>query len=213
MASIRKRNGLWQAQVRSRKLGSTSKSFHKRTDAIAWAKVQEALMQTGEWKPRGRQYSTLDDLVQNYLKKVTPHKKGAETETRRLNRLLKEKSLMAIKLDEAKPHHFASFRDKRIKDGNRAAQYDLVLLRAAWNTARIWRPCSAKSLAAARFSLVKRPCLILASVSRARPSLVLGPVEAPPWSLQRPTGSLAGRWHKVPRRVRASHRIPCQFGP
>ena len=79
MASIRKRNGLWQAQVRSRKLGSTSKSFHKRTDAIAWAKVQEALMQTGEWKPRGRQYSTLDDLVQKYLKKVTPHKKGAET--------------------------------------------------------------------------------------------------------------------------------------
>ena len=44
---------------------------------------------------------------------------------------------MEIKLDEAKPHHFASFRDKRIKDGNRAAQYDLVLLRAAWNTARI----------------------------------------------------------------------------
>ena len=23
-------------------------------------------------------------------------------------------------------------------------------------------------------------------------------VSAPPWSLQRPTGSLAGRWHKVP---------------
>ena len=40
-----------------------------------------------------------------------------------------------------------------------------------------------------------------------------GPVEAPPWSLQRPTGSLAGRWHGVPLRVRASHRIPCQFGP
>jgi len=28
------------------------------------------------------------------------------------------------------------------------------------------------------------------------PSLVRGPVEAPPWSLQRPTGSLAGRRHK-----------------
>ena len=84
---------------------------------------------------------------------------------------------------------------------------------SSFSSPRICRPCSAKSLAAARFSLVKRPCLILASVSRARPSLVLGPVEAPPWSLQRPTGSLAGRWHKVPRRVRASHRIPCQFGP
>ena len=40
---------------------------------------------------------------------------------------------MKIKLDEAKPHHFASYRDKRIKDGNRTCQYDLVLLRAAWN--------------------------------------------------------------------------------
>ena len=137
MASIRKRNGLWQAQVRSRKLGSTSKSFHKKSDAIAWAKVQEAMMQTGEWKPKNKRYSTIEDLIQTYLKKVTPHKKGAEPETRRLNRLLRETSFMSIKLDDARPHHFASFRDQRIKDGNRAAQYDLVLMRAAWNTARI----------------------------------------------------------------------------
>jgi integrase len=137
VASIRKRNGLWQAQVRSRKLGSTSKSFHKKSDAVAWAKVQEALMQTGEWKPKHKQYSTIGDLIQTYLTKVTPHKKGAAPETRRLNRLLKEIPLMQIKLDGAQPHHFASFRDRRLKDGNRAAQYDLVLLRAAWNTARI----------------------------------------------------------------------------
>ena len=137
MASIRKRNGLWQAQVRSRKLGSTSKSFHRKSDAVAWAKVQEAMMQTGEWKPKDKRYSTIGDLIQTYLLKATPNKKGAEPETRRLNRLLKETSLMQIKLDDAKPHHFATFRDKRLKDGNRACQYDLVLLRAAWNTARI----------------------------------------------------------------------------
>jgi hypothetical protein len=46
VASIRKRNGLWQAQVRSRKFGSTSKSFHKKSDAVAWAKVQEAKTRT-----------------------------------------------------------------------------------------------------------------------------------------------------------------------
>ena len=137
MASIRKRNGLWQAQVRSRKLGSTSKSFHKKSDAVAWAKIQEAAMQTGVWKSKDKSYSTLGDLMQKYLAQVTPHKKGADPETRRLNRLLKETPLMQIKLDEAKPHHFATFRDHRLKDGNRACQYDLVLLRAAWNTARI----------------------------------------------------------------------------
>ena len=137
MASIRKRNGLWQAQVRSRSLGSVSKSFHKKSDAVAWAKVEEAMMQTGEWRPKDKRYSTIGDLVQKYLKKVTPQKKGAEPETRRLKRLLKEKSLMAINLDEAKPHHFAEFRDKRLQDGNRAAQYDLVLLKHAWNIARV----------------------------------------------------------------------------
>ena len=86
MASIRKRNGLWQAQVRSRKVGSTSKSFYKKADAIAWAKVQEAMMQTGEWKPKDKRYYTIGDLIQTYLKKVTPLKQGAEQETRRLRR-------------------------------------------------------------------------------------------------------------------------------
>ena len=90
MASIRKRNGIWQAQVRSRKVGSTSKSFYKKADAIAWAKIQEAMMQTGEWKPKDRRYSTIGDLIQTYLLKATPNKKGAEPETRRLNRLLKK---------------------------------------------------------------------------------------------------------------------------
>jgi integrase len=136
VASIRKRNGLWQAQVRNRKLGSTSKSFHKKTDAIAWAKIQEAMMQTGEWKPKEQQFSTLGDLMRKYREKVTPHKRGAGTETRRLNKLIKD-TLMQVKLKEAQPHHFATFRDKRIADGIRAAQYDLVLMRAAWNTARI----------------------------------------------------------------------------
>ena len=84
-------------------------------------------MQTGEWKPKDKRYSNIGDLIQKYLKKVTPQKKGAEPETRRLKRLLKEKSLMAINLDEAKPHHFAGFGDKRLQDGNRAAQYDFCL--------------------------------------------------------------------------------------
>ena len=129
MASIRKRNGLWQAQVRSRKIGSTSKSFHKKSDAVAWAKVQEAMMQTGAWKPKDERYSTIGDLIQTYLLKATPNKKGAGPETRRLNRLLKETDLMQIKLDDARPYHFATFRDKRLKDGNRAClNYDVQKL-------------------------------------------------------------------------------------
>ena len=94
------------------------------------------MMQTGVWKPKGKRCSTIGDLIPTYLIRATPKKKGAGPETRRLNRLLKETALMQIKLDDARPHHFATYRDARLKDGNRACQYDLVLMRAAWNTAR-----------------------------------------------------------------------------
>ena len=64
----------------------------------------------------------------------------------------------------------------------------------------------------ARFSLVNLPCLVLASVRRAA---VLGPRSSAcaAVDLQRPTGSLAGRCHGVPFRVRASHLLLGQSGP
>ena len=40
MASFRKRNGLWQAQVRNKYVGSISKSFHIKSEAQKWAKEQ-----------------------------------------------------------------------------------------------------------------------------------------------------------------------------
>mgnify|MGYP005696344141 FL=1 len=137
MASYRKRNGLWQAQVRSRNVGSVTKSFHKKTDAQSWAKVQEALMQSGNWKPRCQQNVTLGCLMQRYLNKVTPTKRGKDPESRRINRLIKDQGLMQVRLENANPFIFAEFRDKRLEDGVRACQYDLVLLRHAWNIARI----------------------------------------------------------------------------
>ncbi|MDA9735012.1 hypothetical protein N9V16_05815 [SAR116 cluster bacterium] len=48
MASLRKRNNLWQAQVRIKNSGSISKSFNLRKDALIWATTQENLMQRGE---------------------------------------------------------------------------------------------------------------------------------------------------------------------
>ncbi|MCH1515668.1 MAG: site-specific integrase [Alphaproteobacteria bacterium] len=137
MASIRKRNGLWQVQVRSRNIGSTTKSFHRKADAEYWAKEQEALMQSGQWHKASYCNLTIRDMVEEYSKRVTPQKRGKETELRRLRRLLGEKDLMSIRLEDALPPIFASFRDRRLSDGVRACQYDLVLLRHAWNMARI----------------------------------------------------------------------------
>ena len=137
MASFRKRNGLWQVQVRSIHAGATSKSFHRKSDAERWAIQQEALMQTGQWAKNEPSDYSLKEMMKRYLAEVTPTKKGKDAEARRLKRLLSEKSLMSLRLDKAEPHIFAAFRDQRIKDGVRACQYDLVLFRHAWNIARI----------------------------------------------------------------------------
>jgi integrase len=137
MASIRKRGKRWQVQVRSRAKGAVSKSFHRKVDAERWALEQEVLIQTDQFAKIQTQNMCLKELILAYSEKVTPFKKGAAQEFRRINRLLKEHDLMRTPLPEAHPHVFASFRDKRINDGVRACQYDLVLLRHAWNIARV----------------------------------------------------------------------------
>ena len=137
MASIRKRNDLWQVQVRCRHAGSASKSFHRKTDAERWATAQEALMQSGQWENNKTNNYTIGEMMLRYLNAVTPTKRGKDQETRRLRGLLSDRRLMSVRLTQAKPCVFADFRDQRIQDGVRACQYDLVLLRHAWNIARI----------------------------------------------------------------------------
>jgi len=137
VASFRKRSNLWQAQVRSKHVGSISKSFHKKLEAQKWAKEQEVLMQSGQWSRVNESSFTLDDLMTKYKNEITPKKRGYEVEDRRLRRLLKEKEIMKVPLERLLPPILASFRDRRLKDGVRACQYDLVLIRHAWNIALI----------------------------------------------------------------------------
>ena len=101
-----------------------------------------------------------------------------------------------------------SLRQSVLKCPRSKAQASIAL-----TSALICLRTSALRLASARFSFVSRPWVVCSAASRALPSSVLGPVLAPPWSLQRPTGSLAGLWQSVPLRVRASHLVPGQFGP
>ena len=51
---------------------------------------------------------------------------------------------------------------------------------SSFSSLRIIRPCSALALAFALSDFVKRPCLVLETTNLFRPSLVLGPVLAPP---------------------------------
>mgnify|MGYP004246713169 CR=1 FL=1 len=73
-------------------------------------------------------------------------------------------------------------------------------------TRALWRSCS-------NLSFVYFPWRRFASEIRARPSIVFGPVLAPPCNLQRPFLLIAGERQAVPLRVFAPQRWPGQSGP
>ena len=136
MATLRKRNNRWQVQVRNQTYGSISKSFHRKADAQKWAIEQEALMQSGQWSRTVNHETRLLDLMIKYRDEVTPKKRSHSREITRINRLLTE-PVMQLPIGEFTSARVAGFRDKRLPDGPRATEYDLVLLRHAWNVANL----------------------------------------------------------------------------
>ena len=127
MATIRKHRGKWQAIVRRKAQGSASKTFHIRRDAERWARDQERRLDNGTFGKLAPQEVTLSELLIRYRDTITVKKKGAPQETRRIQRLLKD-PLSSLMADQITSDRLASFRDKRLRDGTRAAAIDLILI-------------------------------------------------------------------------------------
>jgi len=136
MGSIRKRNGKFQAQVRREGIKPISKTFHTKKDAEVWVRGIEARIDAGEVNVAMPKLLTLRDLLVRYADEITPQKKGKQQEFRRISRLLKDK-ISDTKLSKLSSATIAEFRDRRMKDGVRAAQIDLILIRHAIKIARL----------------------------------------------------------------------------
>ena len=134
MASFRKRNGKWQAQVRRSGLGNISRSFILKSDAQAWARSAEAELESGRQANKHGLNRTLGELLVRYRDEVIVHKRAHNSETRRVARLLKD-PLSAVRLECLDPAKLAAFRDRRLQDGVRTCQYDLALIRHAFKIA------------------------------------------------------------------------------
>ena len=136
MGNIRKRHGKFQAQVRREGIRPIYKTFTNRKDAIIWVRGIEARIDAGETNVSAPKATTLADLLTRYSQEVTPAKKGRDAEQRRLSRLLRDPiaSTPLLKLSSAK---LAEFRNRRVSDGVRAAQYDLILIRHCIKIARL----------------------------------------------------------------------------
>lgn len=127
MATIRKRNEKWQAIVRHRSIGTKAQSFYCKSEAKRWAYGLEKTIEAGRYGLLCPSEVRLSDLLIRYLNEVTPKKRGRAAEAQRINRLLKD-CISRHKLDNLSTLTLVEFRDRRLKDGVRACQYDLVII-------------------------------------------------------------------------------------
>ena len=128
MATYRKRGSKWQAIVRHKTIGTTSRSFHTKQAAIKWVISVEEQLEAGTFGTLRPTHITLVELLQRYAREVTPAKRGATTELRRLQRLIRD-PVSSLKGSQLTSQAIAAFRDRRLLDGRRTCHYDLILIR------------------------------------------------------------------------------------
>jgi len=113
MASITKRNGKYLVRVRLRGNVRT-KTFRTSAEAKAWAAQTEAEI-TSRALGITPKNQTVGDIIRRYRAEVTPTKRGSRSEDIRLARFLRD-PICDIKTSEVMPHHFAEWRDRRLKE-------------------------------------------------------------------------------------------------
>lgn len=128
MATYRKRGSKWQAIVRHKTIGTTSRSFHTKQAAIKWVISVEEQLEAGTFGTLRPTHITLVELLQRYAREVTPAKRGATTELRRLQRLIRD-PVSGLRASQLTSQAIAAFRDRRVLDGRRTCHYDLILIR------------------------------------------------------------------------------------
>ena len=128
MATLRKRVNKWQAIVRHQSIGTTAKSFSSKSLALKWSLAQEQAIESGAFGRVSPSKVTLGELLKRYLDIITPSKRGADVERRRLKRLIGD-DISSYQLDRLSSQVIAKFRDRRLLDGRRTCQYDLILIR------------------------------------------------------------------------------------
>ena len=133
MATIRRRNKTYQVQVRRRGLHQ-SRTFNNFEDAKKWAIFTENKLNLGDEFKVIDNHLLLSDLIKRYLCEITSNKRGWESETRRLKRLLRD-PLSKQQIKKLQTCDFIKFRNRRIHDGTRTCIYDLVLLSHIYNVA------------------------------------------------------------------------------
>lgn len=116
MAAIEKRGKYWRVKIRRRGFPDQHRSFDKKALAERWAREIESEMDRGVFVDRTEaEKNTLSDLIDRYLREVTPTKRGAVSERLRLL-AFQQRPIAQIKMSALSSTHLAAYRDARLKE-------------------------------------------------------------------------------------------------
>ena len=104
MATIRKRNGRWQAQIRKSGTRAISRTFTLRQDVLFWAREQERVLelQTNVLEKKTLLKKALADLLHDYEVEVGQRPKSHHVEAHYFNQL-RRTQFAQLTLDRLKP--------------------------------------------------------------------------------------------------------------
>lgn len=140
MASIiRRGKGQFQARIRRKGYTTLVKTFTTRRDALLWAAHVESEMTREVFvaaQPECEK-TTLTEALDRYSREVTPHKKGAAHELRRIN-AWKKHPLASCYLANIRGVDLAAYRDARIAQGRsgNTIRLELALISHLFEVAR-----------------------------------------------------------------------------
>ena len=137
MATIRKRQSKWHAQVR-RSGQSRTRTFTHKADAEAWARKIEREIDTGELKAISNALNsmTVGDLLLRYRDEVMVNKRGAHVEVYIVDRFLRHPVSCSI-LARLSSRQISQYRDERLKTVKGGTVHrELAVLRHCFEVAR-----------------------------------------------------------------------------
>jgi hypothetical protein len=117
MATIRKRNAVWQAIIRRQGFPKQYKVFKKKQDAILWARqIEHEIDQGNRVDFKRAEQVTIRDIVNHYLtQEATRLNRSYKREKSRLMLLLKHFGDHSVA--QITPSRIALFRDIRLSEG------------------------------------------------------------------------------------------------
>ena len=115
MASIRFRNNKWQARVTRKGYHFETRTFLTKQDAERWSRSIESNMDKGSYiSTSSAENTTLREIIDLYIKEVSPTHRGCEPEVIKLKAMQRHK-MASLSLANVTPKVIADYRDERLE--------------------------------------------------------------------------------------------------